>query len=178
MNGEVFQGLMNLEQVYLDPNPCIDTDFDTPGRIRDIQQIVTSKCGFNEANSKKWEDERLKQNTAEWSKIKKKVVGIKGHKEAGIWWIKISYVLWKLPSSFIESKSNKTANFLKQNYFFLVDWNLKLKLQSHVNLYQIWKVSIDKVELLFLQNLLVSSTKVSAQTMTSFNAHNFRSNWS
>lgn len=48
MNGAVFERLPKLSQVFLNPNPCISIDFDTPSRVKDMVQVISGNCAFEE----------------------------------------------------------------------------------------------------------------------------------
>jgi hypothetical protein len=53
MNGEVFLGLPNLNDVSLIDNVCIDESFDHRQEIEGMSDKITEKCGFDDPTSNK-----------------------------------------------------------------------------------------------------------------------------
>lgn len=53
MNGQVFEGLNNLDQVYLAENSCINKNFDTPTQIAKLPATADQKCGANKKREDK-----------------------------------------------------------------------------------------------------------------------------
>lgn len=49
MNGEVFQGLNELSEVYLQMNVCIDNFFTTHSSIESMPEVVNENCRFHES---------------------------------------------------------------------------------------------------------------------------------
>jgi regulator of replication initiation timing len=50
LNGRAFLGLRKLKVVRLDGNTCINEDFNGETKIATLQQVVTTKCAFDETS--------------------------------------------------------------------------------------------------------------------------------
>jgi hypothetical protein len=74
LNGAAFKGLNELNEVWLNKNPCIDEDFIQPSEIEVLQQTVSKKCGDKKGEKEKTVEPKTTKTTSQTASTKVKEI--------------------------------------------------------------------------------------------------------